>query len=497
MRFFQRFFVKLSLLFFSLLVVTGIIQIVAAMRVSEKRQIEIDQLVNRDLARDMAVELKPFLLQGVDPEQIGPVIHYMMVMNPKIEIYLLDGEGEILAYFTEPGIEVELERVDIRPLRAFLENENNIPIYGDDPRNPNLQKPFSAASIDIGREQTGFIYIVLRSSLYDRAESMLEEYYLFSTLNKSLLLSLPFVAFIGFFLFAFLTKRLQSVSRAVRDFEEGHYERRIQPGSEDEIGSLARSFNQMAETIQNQLKELKKTDELRRELVANVSHDLKSPLATIQGYIETLLMKRDTLSEEEQRRFLETAFQSTQFLDRLIGELMELSKLEARQVEPKIEVFSLTDLTQDVVMMFKPIAEKKKISLTADIPEEHGFVRGDISLIERVMSNLSDNAIKHTPENGSVILAVSFRNGKLRFSVTDSGEGLPPEDRTRVFERFHNSSRGSSGGDGAGLGLAISKKIIDLHGGTIGVDNCKGGCTFFFELARVTGSGVLFLPVDD
>jgi signal transduction histidine kinase len=483
MKFFQRFSVKLSLLFLALLVTMGIAQVMISIRITEKRNVETDQLVNLNLAQDMAREIEPYIQEGINLNEIGPVIHYMMVMNPKIEIYVLDSAGTILAFFSEPGIKIKLDHVDIKPILTFLKKGRPIPLYGTDPRNPKQEKPFSAAQISIGRNQKGYLYIVLRSSLYDRAESMLRDRYLFSTLNKSILLSLPFVGIIGLFLFAFLTKRLQQVSKAVQDFERGKYDCRVETESKDEIGSLARAFNQMADTINAHLEQLKKTDELRRELVANVSHDLKSPLATIQGYIETLIMKADSISVTDQRRFLEIVLQSTKSLDRMVGELLELSKLETKQVEPVFETFSMTDLAQDVFMKFMPRADKRHIHLSAEIPEKLCFVKADIALIERVMSNLLDNAVKNTPDSGSVRIELHCFNDKTRFLVSDSGKGIAPEDVPHLFERFYS---GTNAEGGSGLGLAISQKIMELHESRITVKNLPGGgSSFSFDLPSV------------
>ena len=483
MRFFQRFSVRLSLVFLALLLSLGIMQVMISVRITEKRQIETDQLVNRHLARDMAREIEPYVREGIDLNEIGPVIHYMMVMNPKIEIYLLDASGKILAFFAEGGIEIQQDSVDIEPIQAFLKEGSSIPLYGTDPRNPKHDKHFSAAPISIGQNEEGYLYIVLRSSLYDRAESMLRDRYLFSTLNKSILLSLLFVGIIGLFLFAFLTKRLQQVSKAVQDFKRGSYDRRIETDAKDEIGSLARAFNGMADTINAHLEQLKKTDELRRELVANVSHDLKSPLATIRGYIETLLMKGDRLSSVEHRRFLEIVLQSTKSLDRLVGELLELSKLETKQVEPFFETFSISDLAQDVFMQFKPRAEKRHIQLSAGIPDNLCFVKADIALIETVMTNLLDNAIKNTPERGYVRIELHCFNGRTQFLVSDSGKGIAPDDIPRLFERFY-SGRRSEGG--SGLGLAISQKIMELHESSVTFQNHPDrGSVFSFELPSV------------
>lgn len=138
MNFFRRFFVKLSLLFLSLLVCIVVIQVFVSWKVADKRHVEIEQLLYRHLARDMAFEIEPCLREDATTSRIGEVMHFMMVMNPKIEVYLLNEAGEILAYFAEPGLDIKKDRVDTGPIFAFLENEENFPLYGTDPRNPDL-----------------------------------------------------------------------------------------------------------------------------------------------------------------------------------------------------------------------------------------------------------------------------------------------------------------------------------------------------------------------
>jgi signal transduction histidine kinase len=480
----KRFSVKVSLLFLVLLIIMGLAQVLISVRITEKRQIEADQLVNLNLARDMAQEIEPFVREGIDIEQIGSIMHYMMVMNPKIEIYLLDEGGKILAFFTEPGIEVKQDRVDVGPVQEFLQGEGTFPIYGSDPRNPRQKKHFSAAPVVFNSERRGYLYVVLRSSLYDRAIRTLRDRYLFSTFNKSLLLSFLGVGIIGLVLFTFMTKRLQRVSKAVKDFERGELSRRIDTNARDEIGYLAQAFNQMADTIASNLEELKHTDKLRRELIANISHDLKSPLASIQGYVETLMIKKSTIKAEERLRLLGIVLNSTKSLNKLVEQLFELSKLDAKQVEPLREPFSMTELAQDVFMKFKPRAEGRDITLTARLPETMCFVNADIAMIERVMSNLLDNALKHTPVSGAVKIEVKPVDSSIRFTVRDSGRGIPPEEIPHVFERFYIVDKSRSRSEqGSGLGLSISKKIMELHRSTIIVESQGNqGSTFYFDL---------------
>jgi len=482
--FFSNFYVRLSSLFLVLLITMGAVQVFITVKITEKRQAEADQLLNRRLAEVMVTEIEPYVNDDVIDENIGSIIHYMMVLNPAIEIYLLDSQGNILAFFSEPGKQILRNIVDTRPIEKFLRGSENIPIYGDDPCNPGNRKHFSAARIDLGQNASGYLYIVLRSSLYDQTVGTLKEKYFVSALMRGLLLSLIFVGIVGLILFAFLTRRIQNVSRSVKEFEKGRYDQRISVTSKDEIGDLARAFNHMADTIAANMDSLKQTDRLRRELIANVSHDLRSPLASIQGYIETILMKRETLPPEELQSYLETILADAKQLNRLVEELFELSKLDAKQTDPNLETFSLTELLQDVSMKYKAQAYKLNIQLSTDLPKQLYFVHADIGMIERVLSNLIENAINFTPEHGMVQLSILRNDGLLRVRIRDTGKGIAPEDIPHIFDRFYRGNSSRSGAiRGSGLGLAISQKIMELHHSSISVSSKpKEGSVFEFEL---------------
>jgi signal transduction histidine kinase len=482
----------------------GVALILTTTRVTDHRRIEVDQLVNRFLARDMARELEPRLEENGDPKSLEPVIHHMMVLNPSIEIYLLDDAGKILAFFAEPGKVMSAERVDLGPVGEFLRRgldsgpgaglgPGNVrwPILGDDPCHPGKKKHFSAAPMRLGGGGSGYLYVVLQSSYYDRTMAMLSEKYLVSALWTGLLVSVASVGVIGLVLFAFLTKRLQRVARSVADFKSGDFSKRASIRSSDEIGDLARAFNHMADRIVEDMDRLKQTDRLRRELVANVSHDLRSPFASIQGYVETILMKGDSISKEELRRYLETIMNDSRSLNRLIDELFELSKLDAKQMRPNPEVFSLSELVQDVVSKFGPQAEKLKVSLRAEIPHRLCTVEADIAMTERVLSNLVENALKFTGSDGTVELRLTERDGTVRVSVVDNGKGIPEEEIPLLFKRFHRVDRSRSREvPGSGLGLAISQKIMELHESRIEVRSEPGtGSTFFFDLPAAASPG--------
>jgi PAS domain S-box-containing protein len=226
---------------------------------------------------------------------------------------------------------------------------------------------------------------------------------------------------------------------------------------------------------------------LRRDLIANVSHDLRTPLAALHGYLETLIVKGDELAPETRRGYLETAARQSAHLGTLIAELFELVKLDFKGFEIHPEPAQLGDLAQDVLQKFQLDADKKGVALRAEIALHLPLVEADISLIERVLDNLIGNALRHTPPGGSVTLAVTAHDGAVRIRVADSGGGIPPAELPHIFERFYRVDRSRSRGTGgAGLGLAIVKRIVELHGAQIEAQSAPDkGAAFSFALPAV------------
>ena len=301
-------------------------------------------------------------------------------------------------------------------------------------------------------------------------------------------LTLLFLAAVA--IFTLLTRRLKRLATVMMDFEQRNFEG-LTPkpvtasSANDEVGDLNRVFVNMAARIAEQVNRLKESDRLRRELVANVSHDLRTPLTALQGYLETLQL--EDLSDEEKRRYLGIAARHSAHLSTLVGELFELAKLEANAVQVRKERFPLAELVQDVVQKFELGANKKGVTLVADV-KVRPFVYADVGFLERVLENLIDNALRHTPQGG--VVSVSLNpvglgpvDQGVRVEVTDTGSGIPAADLPHVFERFYRASRTEERTTGAGLGLTISQRMLELHDTQLHVASQVGvGTTFSFSL---------------
>ncbi len=481
--FFKSFYVKLSIIFLCLLLLMGIVQILMTVDASKSFHTRAGQTLNENLARGMVLDFETQVKNGIDMAAMEDMIHYMMVINPKIEIYLLDSAGKILAFFAEPHKKLQAESVSLAPIEAFIKGNNEALILGDDPRYAGRQKAFSAAPLKIA-DKDGYLYVIIESEQFDAAAEQNRASFITSTMIRGITVSVLVTGLIGLILFALMTRPIRKMTDVVRDFEKGKLNERIPASGDDELGTLANSFNHMADTIVANMDELKRTDQLRRELVANVSHDLRSPMASIKGYLETILIKEDSIQPEDRRKYLNSVLNISTMLEQLIEQLFELSKLDARQTQPQLEPFSIPDLVQDVVMKFTPLAEKAEIYLTADFPDTLPQAYADIGLIERALSNLIENAIRYTPKSGSVVVRIINNFPQIRLQVADTGCGIQEEELPLIFDRFYRveKSRARATG-GAGLGLAITQKILEVHQSKINVESkVNVGTTFSFSL---------------
>lgn len=472
---------KLAVIFSIILVVFGLIVAFISIRASSKVAQESLQKINKDLAPTLVEYFEPVLKDEFNQEKIVALLSDLRVTNPQFDFYLLNNEGKIKSSIpaSRERINFENTTVDIEPLDDFIAGEP-MPILAADPLNPGQMKPFSAAHISIMGSKDCYLYVVLEGEQFSETFAMLSESYIarVSLIIIGLVLIISLV--VGLFIFRQLTQRLDTIKSTVADFERGELTKRIPVKGNDELSDLSKCFNSMADNLYHNMLEIKKSDQLRRELVANISHDLRSPLASIQGYLETIQLKGEDLTREQLTQYIETALVNTKRLNKLIGDLFDLSKLDAEKVKPILESVSVAELVQDIVLQFKPIAEKKEIELTTGFPEHpNTYITADIGLLNRAIANLINNAIEHTPAGGTVSITFTKDGKDVRLEVCDSGEGIPEADIPHVFDRFYQADKSRSNDSNAGLGLAIAQKIFNLHGGKISVDSPVGTGTTF------------------
>lgn len=491
---------KWSLALLTLLCLVGVGLLPGFLWTTRGYNAEVSQHLNHDLAAHLASHLADKELLRADfssnaalQAQAKAEIKHLMVLNPDIEIYCLDEAGRILSYSSAPGT-VRRTRVSLDPVRRFLAGSGPLPIPGDDPRSTEGQKVFSAALIPqksgSPRRLSGFIYIILAGEEHDTVAGTLGRSYILRLGAEGLAGALLLVFGAGTLLAFGLTRRLRTLSREVDLFGEGSDlalrapNPARPPRTGDEVGRLESGFVSMAARIRAQVEHLEQADVYRREAVSNVSHDLRTPLAALQGYLETLQMKEGTLSEQERRDYIATATRHAQRLGKLVSELFDLARLESGAAQMHLEAFSLAELVQDVTQQFELRAQQGGVQLDFELGETRPFVRGDIALLERAMENLIDNALRHTPPGGRVWVALMPGEARAQVRVSDTGEGIAPDELPRIFDRYYRAPReASQSSSGAGLGLAITRRIVELHGGTIEAQSAPGqGATFTFSL---------------
>jgi len=451
-------------------------------------QQEVAQRLNRDLAASIVEQSLPLRNGAVDQPALDDIFHSLMLVNPRIEIYLLDPNGAILAY-SAPAARVVRDRVDLAPVRRFLSGDAAGPIAGDDPRSATRRKVFSAATIPGTAGPAGYLYVVLQSEQYAGVAELLASSYVLRIAALAGGLSVLATLGAGLLVFRRLTRRIRRLSDAMVDFERSafaihHVLPSPPPARADEIDRLVDVFNRLADRNVRQMQRLRESDALRRELVANVSHDLRTPLASLRGYLETLRLKGDALPAAERREYLDVAERQSRRLGRLVGELFELARLDARETRPELERFAVNELLQDLAQKFRPTAASRGVRIETELAAGAPPVWADIGLIERVLENLIDNAIRHSGEGGEIRLSARPATGTVEVRVSDTGGGIPPEELPRIFDRHHQVDDPHDDRTGrAGLGLAIAKRILELHGSAIEATSAPGaGTTFAFAL---------------
>ncbi|HEY5604268.1 MAG TPA: HAMP domain-containing sensor histidine kinase [Gammaproteobacteria bacterium] len=486
---FNTLYQKLAALLFLLLTAVGACLIWLYVYTAEMYEQEVSQKLNATLAGHIVSGNLPIKNGEIDQSALDGIFHMLMVINPAIEVYLLNTQGRILAYSAPPG-KIKRESIDLRPVHKFLASGAAPLIKGDDPRHLSRQKIFSAAPIPAEGPVEGYLYVILGGEAYDSTTDRIQGSYFLKIGLTGLSVALVVALLTGFWLLHLVTRRVGRLSSIMHNFlaeaKTDDFLLRY-PAPEqvrDEIDTLGRTFNIMADKIDAQFEELKTNDSKRRELIANVSHDLRTPLTSLQGYLETLILKRDSLSDEEKQTYLQIVTGHSQRLGQLVTELFELAKLDSVETLLHIEPFSIGELVQDVVQKYQLTAEQKGIQLTSNFGADLPSAYGDIGLIQRVLENLIDNAIRYTSSGGSITIDLTSNKDNIAVKIIDTGCGIEKEELPHIFDRFYRSKREDKERSyNSGLGLAIAKRILSLHGSDIAADSDAGrGATFRFEL---------------
>lgn len=284
-----------------------------------------------------------------------------------------------------------------------------------------------------------------------------------------------------------LIRPLIKMEETARHIAEGEFGRQIEDSSEDEVGRLAHSFNRMSTQLKEKIEAIERLDSLRQELLSDVSHELRTPLTVIQGFSEAVLGGL-VMSKEQEQLYLSNIIDESERLRRLVDDLLNLKGMEAARTFDEMEYVVLNKLAQVTVERLKHMANSKEIKLTLMVPEQNITVWGNIDRLKQVLTNLLDNAIKHSEAGGAVFVELGMKNNYTVISVKNSGPGIPQEELENIWERFYKVDKSRSRrGTGTGLGLSIVKKIVEMHGGKVSVESEPGHGAIF----------TIYLPLND
>ncbi|HFF3787480.1 sensor histidine kinase [Enterobacter mori] len=476
---------RLTLLFILLMMLCATVACAVQLYSSTQYGNAMVQRLSGGLAQQI-VQREPILdAQGrVDRTSLKPLFDRLMTFNPSVELYVVSPDGDILADAAPPG-HIQRQKIDLSPVQTFLSG-TAIPILGDDPRSQN-KKVFSATPLRQDGELKGYLYIILQGEESNALAEMAWHKALWSTVLWSLLWVALFGLLAGLLVWYWVTRPVKRLTEEVTGLEQDSISaikqlaaQPLKTTGNDEVAVLRNTFIELARKITSQWDQLSDSDRQRREFIANISHDLRTPLTSLLGYLEMLSLKSATLTPEEHQQYLAIALRQGQKMRHLSQQLFELARLEHGGIKPQRERFAMGELVSDVAQKFELTARTRELNLHIDVPGPLPLVYADVSMIERVVTNLLDNAIRHTPVGGEIRLAVWQEEQQLQVEVADSGSGVDAALRDDLFKRPSVLNPQASREDRGGLGLLIVNRMLELHGGGIRLMESVSGARFRF-----------------
>lgn len=417
--------------------------------------------------------------------KIMPVLKAMATNGDDIVIFIADGDGNIklvggssesVFFAGDDGI-IANEETMAYPESITAELQNNSTISRYDDLDGFFNEKYRTYIQTITTKEGKVVGSVMVSAMSSDMDELLE------AMIKTIVMSTLWLMLAALVAVYFITERLVSplraMSKAAKEFAAGHFDVRVEVSGNDEVAELADAFNNMANSLQH-------SEETRRLFLANVSHDLRTPMTTISGFIESIL--DGAIPQDKIPHYLEVIASEVKRLSRLVSSLLDITKIQAGERKFNKAPFDICNMAREIIISSEQRLEDKKLDVEFDADRDNIFVSADRDAIHQVLYNICDNAIKFAREGGKYIVSIKEVNQKVAVSVYNEGEGISPEDLPYVFDRFYKSDK-SRGLDktGVGLGLYISRTIIEAHNEKINVESEHGKwCKFTFTLPRVS-----------
>lgn len=411
--------------------------------------------------------IRPFLVEKKDPAMLINLLN-SADRNMGAEVWVIDRKGAIITasadHLRHEGDTLEEKEIENLRLGKISVREGVSHFYND-----------TVLWVVLPVQNRGEVIggVILYSPVMGITLTMAKVKNLFI---YSAVVSIIFATLIAYFFSKSVSRPLQEMNYIAHQVADGKFDGRVDFRSNDEIGELGQSFNFMAAKIERH-------EKMRREFVANVSHELRSPLTSIQGFIEALMDGKDK-TPEARKRYLEIVHHETMRLIRLVNELLDLSRVEAGTVKLKIEELELVGIIDRVLKKYRPVMEERSLRVIKKLPPVMPGVKGDGDRIQQVLNNLLDNAIRYSQNSGEIVITVEDEADSIKISIEDHGKGITVEELPYVWDRFYKVDKARSRNEeGTGLGLAIARQIVEQHGGKVeAVSVPQRGSKFSFSL---------------
>jgi signal transduction histidine kinase len=441
------------------------------------------QLLNKDVAKHIAEFTSPFRESSINKRKADSVFKNAMVLSPSAEVYFLDTAGKVIA-FHAPEKEILQWTVSLPPIENYIQTKGEKYIRGTDPKDPDNQKIFSASIVKGESGTLGYIYVILGSKKSEGIIDMLYGSHIMKLAILAFIIVILLSLMVSFILLKRMRKNFDQMIAVLERFENGDYTARFNLRNQDELEPVTQAFNKMADLLSSTIHKLTKSEEDRKAFIATISHDLRTPLSIARGYTETLMLKREKgdVTLEEQEYYSQQIYNKMLQIENMVNQLFELSKMDDVAFKPRFEPFVLSEIVQESVNTFKMIATEKKVDLKCAQCLYHVWVNADVSMMERVIQNLVENALKNTPAEGFIHASMTVKGEALFFKIENNGPALP-EDLLHWINNFKREGGISNQRPAKlGLGLLILQKILLLHNSSLHASTLNGTNTFIFSL---------------
>lgn len=458
-------FRRISILIFILITVLSLLFIEITYLTTKEFYQSTTQLTDKDVAAHIARFASPFEEKGINKTIADSVFYNAMVLNPNIEVYFLDTTGKIM-YYQSPDSTIKLWEIPLSNIQKLIQSKGEDYIKGPDPKNPSEQKVFSAAEVFSSEKKLGYIYVILGSNTYTNASNMLFG----SRIMNFAVIAFCIILVLSVALSILYVNRLQrsfkKIIAVLNEYMKGNLDVRFNMNENDEFAPITDSFNKMATLLSYNIDKLKQTEQERKNFIATISHDLRTPLSVAKGYTETALTKinKGDINKPEIDAFMQLVHKKLQQIEIMVHDLFELSRMESIHFTPNKEPFIFSEILNEIYNVSEKIATGKNIKMSCDGCEDISWINADIRMMERVVQNLFDNALKYTPAEGTIHIRLEKNQGTLILSFTNSGNALSDE----LINWVNITARQTTDAviikpANSGLGLLIVKKILELH----------------------------------